>query len=178
MAVQYIVETGTGASDSTSYASLDFIKQYWENVGYDYSTISDSSFEIWGNRGTITIEGLYLTTWTGDRVEDDQSLSWPREYATYIDDVEIDDDIVPVEVKNALAEMVYILSTGADVQPTIDKEGNILKYSVAVENAVSESTTYADGSTLNRDILLTVTDALVRLTGGASSMNSLYIQRV
>jgi len=179
MAIQYEIEDGTGKADATSYASVAFIKQYWENIRYDFSTLTDLDFQAWGNKATKTLEGMYVNLWPGTRYSTSQSLSWPREDAIYFDETEIDDDVVPIEVQNATAEMVYILSTGADIQPLIDKGGNIIEYSVSVEGAVKESTTYSEGSSfLNRDIYLSVEDALSRILGGVSSQYTLSVQRV
>lgn len=189
MAIQYVTEDGTGKSDATSYASISFIKQYWENVRYAFATYSDPDFEGWGNKATQTLEGMYLSIWPGERGTPatettestalTQSLSWPRTGAEYIDEYPIENTVVPIEVQNATAEMVYILSTGATIQPVIDKAGNIISYSVAVEGAVKEATKYSEGSSfLARDLYLNIEDALVRITGGASSQFSLSIQRI
>ena len=37
MAVEFVVEDGTGLDDATSYMSEVEFRQYWENRGIDYS---------------------------------------------------------------------------------------------------------------------------------------------
>lgn len=178
MAIQYIVEDGTAKADATSYATIAFFKQYFENQGYPFGTISDSDFEVWGNKSTKTLEGLYMTVWSGARATKEQALSWPRIGAVYIDDCPIDDDVVPIEVQNATAEMVFVLSEGGTIQPIIDTTGDIIATSVAVEDGVSEAIKYSENSDfLDRDRYTAVEDALARLTGGASAINTLFIQR-
>lgn len=176
--IQYIVEDGSGKADATSYASIAFFKQYFENQGYAFDSIADSDFEVWGNKATKTLEGLYLAIWPGIRYSTTQALSWPRSDAYYIDEISIAYDVVPIEIQNATAEMVYALSSGGDIQPVIDTAGNIIATSVAVEDGVSETIKYSENSYfLDRDRYTAVEDALARITGGANSQFTLYIQR-
>ena len=41
MAIEYVVEDGTGLSTATSYISTADFDQYWENVGYTNTLSTD-----------------------------------------------------------------------------------------------------------------------------------------
>jgi hypothetical protein len=40
MAINFVVEDGTGLTTATAYLSLEELKQYWDNVGYSLCIIN------------------------------------------------------------------------------------------------------------------------------------------
>ena len=157
-----IVEDGTGLADSNSYTSVSDLKAYWDNMGYDYSTLSDDEISILLIRGTRIIDGEYGNKYPGVRNSVDQALGWPRASAEYLDGYSISSAVVPLEIIWATCETAYVLNKGSDLQPVNDKN-NIAQYSVAVEGAVTESTTYKDGGGFKRPEVTAIKDALARL---------------
>jgi hypothetical protein len=74
MTIQFVVETGTGGTTSTSYATVAQFKQYWENRGVTYSD-ADATIEAWLNMATAFIDGY---NFEGNPLSQNQALEWPR----------------------------------------------------------------------------------------------------
>lgn len=115
-----VVETGTGANPAAnSYADLDFIRAYNVARGRAYA-IGDV------NDATATAQSLQAMDYIeaqepdmqGQRVFGaDQPLSWPRNYVVlYGDDFPI--DAIPVQLKNAQAELAWQVKAGVVLFPT------------------------------------------------------------
>jgi len=139
MAIVFIPETGTGSSTSTSYISVAELAQYLEDAGLTITLTTDAEKQAALNRMTNVLDSF--AKWPGERLNDDQALEWPRLYAYYKDGVEIDSDVIPPEIKKALAYFVYYSNAGTDVIPV--REGSPVKSeSNAVSGAVSESKEY------------------------------------
>ena len=75
MAIEFIIEDGTGKSDSTSYIDVTDFRQYWENRGITFAQ-TDDEIKTWLNRSTQYIDDNY--TFKGVRTVDGQALQWPR----------------------------------------------------------------------------------------------------
>lgn len=169
MAINFIVEDGTGLSTATAYLSVDDLKQLWDNVGYSYSNISTVLLQQRINKATEVIDGQYTSLWPGTRKTETQALDWPREDAVYIDGTDISEDIVPPELKRAVSELVYAQQNGTEVQPTHSSSGTISKESVRVD-VIQRETTYTEYSSqdISRDTVVAVLDALARIIGSTS----------
>ena len=175
MAIEFVVSDGTGLADATSYISVADMKQYWENLGYALGTLTDDEIEVLLNKSTRVLDNYYIRRWPGYRNSETQRLEWPRQSAYYIDGELIDEDEIPIEVKDALCELAYISNSGTDLQPTVDPNG----VAIVTDDRVSSLKTYreyykgsirADG----RSRLTSVNDALARLF----SITGMSIQRV
>jgi hypothetical protein len=105
MAVQFVVEDGTGLSTSTSYVELAEFRQYWENKGVDYSVVggtTDAQVQVWLNEATAYTDLTYC--WPGALVDEDQALAVPR--TGWVDVYGRDlDDSVPTYLKNGVCEL-------------------------------------------------------------------------
>lgn len=177
--IQFTVEDGTGLEDATSYLSVESLKQYFENMGYSYGTLTDDELKTRLNKSTKVLDATYLESFNdnGWRVDSTQALEWPRNGAYYIDGNDIDSDIVPSEIEDATAEYVYAIISGSTLQQTISSSG--IKKSEAVKVDVIETKDeYFEGSYSYRDSITAVDDALARITGGVSSNMKLTIERV
>ena len=161
MAPVMVVEDGTGKTDSNLYLTIAELKAYWDNMGYDYSALSDEEIEVLLIKNTRIVEGMYGPKWPGSRNTTTQALGWPRTSATYLDGIAIDTDVVPPEVQDAVAESAYVESQGTDLQP-VDDMNNIEEYMVKVD-VITEKTKYGDSSGSERPESSAVKDALVRL---------------
>jgi len=171
MAIQFILETGAGLSTATAYISLDELKQYWDNFGYDYSALTDDQLMQNINKCTQLLDSLYGSDWPGYRLTETQSLEWPREEAVYIDGIEIATDVVPPEIKNATSEYVKaLLIDGVNPQPNQASTGTISKESVKVD-VIEKSTTYTEYSSQSsvRTYITSVRDALSRILSTSES---------
>ena len=170
MAVEFVVETGTGSATATSYLSVEELKQLWENVGYSIGTTTDEQFTQFLNKATLVLDAQYGTLWPGTRDSTTQALDWPREDAEYVDGTDIEDDVIPIEVRRAVSELVYADVNGTNLQPTLDSRGTISRESVRVD-VIETTTTYTEYSAQDnlRTTVVAVIDALARLVGSTES---------
>jgi hypothetical protein len=177
MAIQFIVEDGNGLSTATSYITVAELKQYWDNVGYDYSELSTNELQQKINKATSIIDSEYLHQWPGYRSTDTQTLEWPRYAAYYVDGYAIAETIIPVELKNAVSEMVYAMANGATLQPTITAPGVIEEQYVRVD-VIQQRVKYSSTFLNPKDTVYAVQDALARITGGATGDFDISIMRI
>jgi len=162
MAVIFQVEDGTGLTDSNSYVSIADMKQYWDNMGYDYSALTtDEMVQVLLIKHTRIIEGTYGAKYPGSRNSSEQALGWPRTGAKYLDGYTIESSVVPLEVVAAVCESAYAGTSGTELQP-VDSQENIESYSVTVD-IITETTKYSTPTGSKRPEVTAVKDALVRL---------------
>jgi hypothetical protein len=99
--VAFVVEDGTGLSNSNSYCSVVEFQAYWTDRGFDYSAYTDGQIEKALVRATDHIELTYRAFFRGVREVDDQALSFPRALL-YVELVEVEG--VPDNLKRATHE--------------------------------------------------------------------------
>lgn len=174
MTIDFVVEDGTGLTDATSYITIDEFKQFWFNEDYDFDNLSDTEIQRLLNKSTAYIDSNY--DFPGYRSSSTQALEWVREGAYYLDGYDIDNDVVPSEVKKAVAEMAYLLNEGNNPNAIIGKEGKVIAESSQVD-VIKESITYEEGSVLSVDVYPSVDNLLYRLTGGVSNNFTLTLLR-
>lgn len=108
MAVEFIVEDGTGLSTATSYVSVEDFKQYWVNRGVDYSAETDSAIHVKLNLATQYIDGLY--NYQGYKWTDGQALEFPRDYIVDRNNIEWSGEIPGNLVKATCEAAGYAFS--------------------------------------------------------------------
>ena len=177
MDVTFVIETGAGISDATSYVTIDEVKQYWFNKGYNYGTLTDDDFKRILNSSTSYIDDSYRKGFPGYRQYDDQFLEWPRSNAYYIDRYNIGENTIPIEVKRAVYETAFLLFSGVDLTAIIDKAGIVTDSFVKVD-VIEEKNSYMSGSGLYLDIYPVIDNTLSRITGGVSDRFVLRAIRV
>jgi hypothetical protein len=101
------LDAEVGGAASNSYGSLAEADSFfsdrpeaddWEAVG--------SQKEAWLIRATDRLE---QESYQGERTDDDQALSFPR-VGLFIDGIEIDDDVIPVQAKRGQFQLALSLS--------------------------------------------------------------------
>jgi hypothetical protein len=123
-----IVEDGTGLANAESYISVADATAYHSARGNAAwaALASDTIREQLLRKATDYMMQVYRLSWGGSRKTSTQALDWPR-YDVPMQDAPsgygaypayYDDDIVPVEVKNACAELAFRASV-ADLSPDI-----------------------------------------------------------
>lgn len=101
MAIQFIVEDGTGKSTATAYISVAEFKQYWENRGTTFAE-SDSTIQGWINLSTEYIDANYK--FQSYKTYETQALAWPRANVIITRENKIiDSSEIPNDLKNATA---------------------------------------------------------------------------
>lgn len=160
MALEFVVEDGTGKTDATTYLSVAELKQQWDNYGYDYSTLTDDNIEVLLNKASKVVDLQYGGRWPGARRYASQRLQWPRVNAYYRDGYSIGVDSIPQEIKAGVIEMAFAINGNLDVQPINTDAGELESERVSVAGAVSESKSYFQGTARTHPKISAVTDAL------------------
>lgn len=113
MAVEFVVEDGSGKSDATSYITKAEFTQYWENRGTDYSSLANATLEALLNLSTQYLDSNYR--WLGGITDQTQALMWPR-YGLYdTKGYVVTNDKIPTELKNALCEIAGYQQENGDL---------------------------------------------------------------
>lgn len=101
------VEDGTGKTNADSFVSIADADQYFTDHGdptaWSGATTADKEAAL--REATQYMDGVYRLDWVGERKSKEQSLTWPRSFATDSDGWSVDSDIVPQDVKNACSEL-------------------------------------------------------------------------
>ncbi len=122
MAIEFVVEDGTGKSDATSYVLVEYFEQYWENRGVDYT--NDATYPVitkqaWLNVATEYID--YNYKFYGYSTEyATQSLQWPRTGLRDSKGNQIDDDSIPQELKDAVCRLAREAITQKDLETKVN----------------------------------------------------------
>ena len=110
MAIEFVVEDGTGKDDSTSYVTVDEYRQYWLNRGTDYSATADATIQGYLNAATEYIDNSY--NFIGESTNYTQALEWPRYGALERFGEDIDRDLIPQKLKDAVCYMANQVTNG------------------------------------------------------------------
>jgi hypothetical protein len=104
MAIDFILEDGTGKSTATSYVSVAEYKAYWTNRGIAIAD-SDDNIKIYLNLATEYVDSF--ANYKGQIYSDTQALLVPRDNWYDVKEKDISNS-VPVQLKNAVCEFAYI----------------------------------------------------------------------
>ena len=126
-----IVETGVGLADAESYISVVDADIFHARRGREatWSELDTAVKEVALRLATEFMEQIYRARWKGVRMQATQALSWPRAYVytesflhgavgefPYL----VPDDVVPVEVKRACAELAF-KSLAEELAPDLER---------------------------------------------------------
>lgn len=130
-----VVETGVGLSNADAYVSVADTDARVASVGQttnSWTGAGTSAKELAIRQATQLINRRYDARWTGRRKTQTQALAWPRTYAYDSNGYFRSDAEVPVEVKNATADLaVRCLTTNFD-EPASSLSGDVIKDFVKV----------------------------------------------
>lgn len=122
-----VVEDGTGKVDSESYISVaDATTYHAARNNPDWLLITDKEAAL--RKATDYMIQVYRSLWQGYRSITAQALDWPRQLVynnEYPEEIQIASNIVPVEVKNACAELA--LKTYTDEVLFSDEEQKVIQ---------------------------------------------------
>lgn len=144
MAIEFVVEDGTGKATATSYITVAEFRQYWENRGTSYptdtapATTEDDKIKGYLNSATEFIDVTFR--FKGLKVSDDQALEFPRYGVMRRNGRLIDSDIVPTDIKNACAYL-------AGMKSSMDL--NVVENNVRSESYGPVSKAYAGGQSIS-----------------------------
>ena len=134
MAIQFVVEDGTGKSTATAYITVAEFKQYWENRGTTF-TEAGSEIQAWINCATEYLDSTYK--FLGEAYSSTQALQFPRINIIDKRGETIESTSIPQDLKNACAYLAYQRKSGV-----LDKVGE----DIASETYGPVSKTYKGSS--------------------------------
>ena len=115
----FVVEDGTGKTDSNSYVSVAEFEAYWLDRNNDMSGETTADKQSWLINATQYIDLNY--TFAGEVSNDDQALQWPRTYTYDNKGNVIDSDSIPNQLKYAVCELAKINKTQTNLTTNVDK---------------------------------------------------------
>ena len=143
-----IVEDGTGLANAESYISVadcDTILVSWGRSSSAWVALDETTKEAQLRNSTMYIDSTYAGKWSGEVVNNTQSLSWPRLNAYKANGQSIPSDEVPSEVLRA-ASFIAVESIDGGVYANEDNGARIASESVGLgSGALSESKSYIGG---------------------------------
>lgn len=133
-----IVEDGTGLADAESYISVADADTYFAARGNAaWAALATEAKEQALRAGSDYMLAVYGPRWKGSRMTATQALDWPRS-GVVANGFEVDDDVVPLPVARANAELAVRASAG----PLLGDQGAAVKQEVVGPISV----TYQDGA--------------------------------
>lgn len=111
-----IVEDGTNIPNANSYADLVDIRAYALARGITLTAV-DADLEVQVIKAMDYLES-FRTCFQGEKTYDDQSLQWPRS-DVYIDNILIDEDSIPKDLRSAEMQLVIDVHNGITLQPSL-----------------------------------------------------------
>lgn len=166
-----IVEDGTGVDNANTYQSRADLIAYAAARGV--TLVDDATTDILAIKAMDYIE-TFRGRFTGTPVDDDQPLSWSRTSA-YVYGRPISATAIPIQLKQAEAQLVIILFNGVDLMPVVDNTAAFVKREKVdvLEIEYSESIKLAAGELP----VMPQIDALLQplLSGGGFTLSSIRV---
>ena len=166
------IETGTGASDADSYASIAAADVRCASLGLTaWAALAEADKEI-ALRKAMIFMATYRTRWAGRRVYQHQALDWPR-YGVAVDGFAVLSTIVPAEVVTACIDLAVRAGKGEDLLPDLDIGSNAIKK----DKTGPLETEYFQNTTDARERFVAVDAILAPYFGAAGGGNSIKVTR-
>jgi hypothetical protein len=166
------IETGAGAPDADSYASITQADARCASLGLTtWAALAEADREI-ALRKAMIFMATYRTRWAGRRVYQHQALDWPR-YGVAVDGFAVPSTIVPAEVVNACIDLAARAGRGEDLLPDLDTGSNAIKK----DKTGPLETEYFQNTTDARERFVAVDALLAPYFGSAGGGNSIKVTR-
>lgn len=123
MPITVTVEDGTPVANANSYISVADADAFLANDPFvtDWAALSADV------KGQYLIKARQIldarVTWKGARTYVEQLLAWPRSDVIDGDGVEIEDDVIPLKVAQAQAQLAAYLKTNGDPDAANETQG-------------------------------------------------------
>ncbi|PHV24655.1 hypothetical protein CSQ93_28270 [Janthinobacterium sp. BJB426] len=166
------IETGAGAPDADSYASISQADARCASLGRtDWAALAEADKEI-ALRKAMIFMATYRTRWAGRRVYQRQMLDWPR-YNVVVDGFIVPSTIVPPDVVNAFIDLAMRAGSGEDLLPDLNIGSNAIKK----DKTGPLETEYFQNTTDARERFVAVDALLAPYFGMAGGGNSMKVTR-
>lgn len=116
-----------GAENADSYATLDEIASYAAAHGLTFAASPAAPAEAAARVAAQWIDAKYGSRFTGWRTYGrEQSRAWPRSGAYDAEEIDLDEDEIPQEVKDAQCEAaIREFAAAGTLAPDLDRGGSI-----------------------------------------------------
>ena len=121
-----VIEDGSGKTNAQSYVSVADVVAYADLYGLSHSHVTDAVVM----RAMRYLESTYFERWIGVKKTEEQSLSWPRAWATRKDGYTQGESTVPVEVKNAACALAIRATPNVNLSPDITRSDAVIEEEV------------------------------------------------
>lgn len=112
-----VIEDGSAKTNAQSYVSLLDVVNYGASYGLSTTHVDEPTIM----RAMRYLEGAYFERWIGVKRTEDQTLSWPRAWATRQDGYTNSESTIPNEVKNAVCALAIRAVSGVNLSPDITR---------------------------------------------------------
>ena len=141
-----VVEDGSGVANADSYVTVAEARAYASKRGFTtLDALTDGEVEAKIILAMDMVEG-YRDRFKGSKTSSTQALQWPREDVV-IDGIEIANDNIPTELKNALSQLT-VDAVNTTLQPnlggrTVTKEKvDVVEIEYAAQGAAADYTVF------------------------------------
>ena len=107
-----------GGTSADSFITLSEMRAYWLARNVDLSAVADAGLEANLRRAAQWITQSY--NFVGLRQYQYQTLAWPRLTPHLVEGWPINPDTIPQDIKDAQAELAYLIYGGADPFATVN----------------------------------------------------------
>lgn len=127
MAIEIIVEDGSGIANANSYVTVDEVRQYAAQRGVSLPSDDDAvaSMII---KATDYLES-FACKYQGRKTDCEQSLQWPRTGVVMCCD-DYPSNAIPKQLKSAQASAVLIQNEGLVLQPNVTAADYVIEETV------------------------------------------------
>lgn len=139
----FTVEDGSIVAEANAYITVAFMQSFHETRGKDLSAFDDEGLQQAIVQATDYVDKRFGVRFVGRKRDREQSLQWPRLSAWTNQRDYINSDVVPLELKRAVAEYAF-LALYLTLLPVPAPSFNSV-------DPVTGETTVAQGGLLQRD---------------------------
>lgn len=150
MAIELIVEDGTGVADANTYLTAEYVSEYAETIGSAVWDDNESKQAVALIQATRFIDMKYRGSLQGTIMRSTQGLLWPRSSFVDTNGKDIVAGSLPKALKDAVAHAAIMYLENGTLDLNANSGNNIKSSSVKVGGgAVEESVTYFAPSETN-----------------------------
>jgi len=154
----FVVETGAGLSNATSFISVADADAYASEVGLSAWTGASGTKETALIKAQRYITQTYRGMWKGIRSTELQALDWPRADVEDYDGYVLDSDSIPAAIKEAQVELA-VRALSADLISDVATDTSNVASESSTVGAVAYSVTYTGGKSSQK--IYTVVERLL-----------------
>ena len=146
-----VIEDGTAKTNAEAWATVVAADAYYTGFGgpSGWADLTEAQKEVKLRVGARYLKSKYEGQWRGRKLDEDQSLPWPRAWAVDNDGFMWESDEIPAELVNANI-LAAFKAVADDLMPDVDDAGPVVEKSVRV-GPISESTKYAGSASQLRE---------------------------